>query len=265
MTTLHVFASLPGTDRKQKAYEYAEKHGMKYISVDTMRKELKKDEKNVDMTNAECFDVMFKIIKNELKKQSVVFDATNLYSKHRKHLLQMVKPEKAIIHYVLTSLETAVLGDSKNEESYGKDFVTQKYVTAEIPFVEEGWDYVEYYVEDIAGSLLQPYVKERDMLLTEDAEETVVWAHIFLPSGKEILNRLPQGVCKRVGYNNMSAQIAFQSLYKLNYRISFIQEVVQLILYAGRLRKAHEQKGKDTIREQIGEELFQKVMTLTKS
>lgn len=259
MGTLHVFASLPGTDRKQKAYEYAEKNGMEYISADNERKKAG----NVD--NAQLFDIIYKILKSEVRTQDVVFDATNLYSKQRKHLLQMVKPEKAIIHYVLTSLETAVLGDSQHEESYGRDFVIQKYVTAEIPFVDEGWDYVEYYVEDVAGSLLQPYVKERDMLLTEDAEETVVWAHIFLPSGKEILNRLPQGVCKRVGYNNMSAQIAFQSLYKLNYRISFIHEVVQLILYAGRLRKAHEQKGRDTIREQIGEELFQKVLALTKS
>ena len=261
MTVLHVFASLPGTDRKNKAYEYAEKNEMIYISADNMREDLKGTDAELD--NSKLFDEMYKVLKKELKKQDVVFDATNLYSKQRKHLLQMVKPDQAIIHYILTSLETAILGDSKNEVSLGKEFVTQKYLTAEIPFVDEGWDYVEYWVEEIAGSQLQPYVKERDMLLTNDTEETVVWAHIFLPSGKEILNRLPEGLFKRVGYNNMSAQIAFQSLYNLNYPISFIQEVVQLILYAGRLRKAHEQKGKDKLREQIGEELFQKVLLLT--
>lgn len=232
-----MFIGIPGSQRKEFAQKLALENGFAYFLSDDVRKEMEEEQGEVSHTL--LFEEMHRRLRKLLDKgEDVVFDATNLYSKHRKHLKQLLKNHEIIAHYVATTLEECISNDRKDEIPLGEDFIIQKFMTAEIPMLEEGFKTVYYYIEPVSVDAVNDFLTQKNQLVEED--EVIAWAKVFMETGKPILESRPENQYKKIGYNNMSAQIAFQVLYTMSYHIDFIREVVQLILFKNRFAKANE-------------------------
>lgn len=255
MSTLHMFVGIPGSNRKEMASEFAKENQIQLFSSDEIRKELGNVKNNLIFE-----EIVRRIKKVILKGESVVFDATNLYSKQRKTMISQIRAKNNVCHYVSDNLEQCFERDSKNLESVGEAIVVQKFLTAEIPFQSEGWDDVFYHVNPMTKDEFQNYLKENKINMIEHEEMSIELASFFMESGKPILDSRPDGELKKIGYNNASAQIAFGWMYP-HFNLSFIEEVVTLILYKKRMMSVTG-KGLETIKNQVGEDLYNKLIIL---
>ena len=114
-------------------------------------------------------------------------------------------------------------------------------------------------VEPLALSTLATYKKRKNESAFED--DVLQWVDVFLNEGKPYLDLLSESPYKRIGYNNVSATIAFQALHELHVPMEQIKAVVTLILYKKRWSSANE-KGKEKLRSELGEELFGKLLLI---
>jgi len=254
MKTLHMFVGVPGSKRKEEAKKFAENNHCVYLSSDDFRKE------NPELSHSDLFSQMTSLARKILSSgKDVVFDATNLYSKQRKAMLNNMRAERNICHYYVDTFENCVERDSLSSDPVGKDIVLQKFLTAEIPFEKEGWDEVVYHTEPLNPEYRKSVITENKEKMLLDKEMSVELASFFMETGKVYLEELDEKM-RVVGYNNASAQIAFQWMIPY-YNVSFIEEVVTLILYTKRVRGSNE-KGIEKLKSQIGEDLYKKVLLL---
>jgi len=259
MATLHVFMGLTGSNRKEEAKAFADKQQLALITSDDVREELRRN--HPDVTNAFVFEEIYRRLKKILNDgENAVFDATNLHGKQRLHLTQMLKGHELRGYMCVQTLETCVSQDANSPKPLGKEVIQRQVMTAEIPFQNEGsMSTLTYLVEHLPVEETMPLVIQKDESDHED--EVTAWANVLLESGKELFDSLPEGKHKKIGYNNISAYIAFQTLYSLNYDIDVIEQVVKVILYKKRFMNTTE-SGKEKLIGQIGEELYRKVEAL---
>lgn len=258
MTTLHVFSGIPGSQREILAKKFANANGFVFISSDVTRNEMLT--KGETINNTTLFEELHRRIKMNLKKGlTVVFDATNLYTKQRKHLLQVTKPANSVCHFVFNSFSSCV----ENYKSLEKDenIVFQKFMTSEIPFKDEGWNEIQYIIETISKEEIEKIEQNLNNLENSFDCDNVKYASYFMESGKAFFEARPLGEFKKIGYNNMSAQIAFQFLYSIKVDLDNIEEVVKIILLKKRVKSMNE-NGLEKLKTQIGKDLFDKVNSL---
>lgn len=249
MSTLHVFIGSHGSDRNKRAKDFAEKMNIPLLQADEVRKEL------ADIPNHLLFEELYRRIKQTLQKETMVFDATNLIAKQRKNLLMRMKEHDVHGHCILNTIETCIEKDKELERSLGADFVISRFLSTDIPFMTEGWKELNYVVEPPA----KDYTEAKNKSLFED--EHLQWAGAFMKTGKPYLDALPANTSKKIGYNNISAYIAFQTLYNQNASISYIQDVVNLILYKKRWTSANE-KGKEKFKKELRVDVYDKLLLL---
>lgn len=261
MTILHFFIGMPGSKRKKWAETFANDQGIMLLIGDEVREEMEKIQGEGQVPNNLVFEESHRRIKKLLNSgKELVFDATNLYAKHRKQLIQMLKGHTVVAYYAHTSLEACIEYDATQEKQEGRAFYVQKFMTAEVPLKQEGFRTIYYNADKVSDEELAHYLAKRSEL--EETDEWIAWSKVFMQAGKPILDEIPEGPYRKIGYNNISAQIAFGVLYALDYSMDFIEEVVQLILYKNRFGKAND-KGKENLKKQLGEPLFQKLEMLT--
>lgn len=116
------------------------------LSSDAIRQELFEDE-NEQSGNNDVFDLMNKKT-NELLMQgkTVIYDATNLSRKRRKHLIRyIVKADEYEVYYLNTSFVQAQKNNANRSRIVSVDVIEKAYKTLQIPIESEGWDRVIYY------------------------------------------------------------------------------------------------------------------------
>lgn len=123
-----------------------------YISSDKLREEMLGDV-NAQDKNTDIFAEMEKRTKESLLSgKHVIYDATNINRKKRKHLLgqlpRSVNIEKIAL-YMATPLELSVDRNSKRDRVVPEDVITNKmYKNMQIPIYSEGWDKIVFEYDD---------------------------------------------------------------------------------------------------------------------
>lgn len=139
---------LSGSGKSTIAKEYAKQYNATILSSDKIREELYGDE-NIQGDNNEVFSLLHTRAYNYLRNGiSVVYDATNLTRKNRAHFFKFLRDKCVPVkHYAVVMCKSYNLcvQDNLNREKVVPDHVIRKQVcNFNIPFFEEGFDYITF-------------------------------------------------------------------------------------------------------------------------
>ena len=147
---LYILVGPSGSGKSTFAREYVRYHHgvINWVSSDNIRKELYGDE-SIQKDHAKVFDLMFKRTVECLKKnESVIYDATNLSSKRRRHLILQVRAAvnfhirvKAIVFNV--PFEELIRNDALRNRTVGEVVIRKQIAQFQVPCYEEGFDEIK--------------------------------------------------------------------------------------------------------------------------
>lgn len=146
MTTFNMMIGLPYSGKSYFVNKYKAENDI-YISSDDIRKELYGDDS--DQTNPnKVFDIMYKRTCKALSEnKSVWYDATNIKSKYRIHLLTNLKHKFNDVHYkcyVMCTPFKILLIRQQNRDRFVPATVIDKMLRQfEVPMYYEDWDEIE--------------------------------------------------------------------------------------------------------------------------
>ena len=146
MITFNMMLGLPYSGKSYFVNKYKAEND-EYISSDEIRKELYGDES--DQTNPnKVFEIMYKITCKALSEnKSVWYDATNIKSKYRSHLLNSLKHKFSDVHYkcyVMCTPFKILLIRQQNRDRFVPATVIDKMLRQfEVPMYYEGWNEIE--------------------------------------------------------------------------------------------------------------------------
>ena len=162
MTKFIMLVGLPGSGKSYYSKEFITNNpAYKYFSSDAYRKE-----HGLKQTDITFFDKLNNDIRKELNKGiNVLYDATNLSSKHRKVLLRMLKKniEKTCL-VMATNLDICIA----NNKAFNRDHIVPdadilKYYRAfQFPQYFEGWDDIKIIKPSKLG--MHKYYRLSDVL-----------------------------------------------------------------------------------------------------
>jgi predicted kinase len=258
--TLHIFCGLSEVKRESEAEKFALENEYSLIKSKDVEEELKNKLGKEVIAKNEIYEEIARQAKKFIRKgQSVVVDATNLLGKQRRELKRKSGAGEAICYFIVDTFE-----NMKAESHYDEETVLRKYMTANVPFKSEGWDDVKYIMDPLTEEQIEKITSEFESKTSQYEDPAQKFAALFMLTGKKYFDRLPEGDLKKIGFNNMSAQIAFHAMLSSGARLSLIEEVVTLILYKKRIR-IKDEKGLLTIKSQLGEKMLGKLMELVES
>lgn len=151
MPTFTMMIGLPGAGKSEIAHNREKLlQDTIVLSSDLIRKELYGDETIQDCPS-KVFDIMNKrAIENLKAERNVIYDATNLRRKNRKHLLsQIPKNVKKVACIVWAKYETCLSRDQARERHVGEDVIRRMIKNFQVPFYDEGWDSILVIMTDI--------------------------------------------------------------------------------------------------------------------
>ena len=146
MITFNMMVGLPYSGKSYFVNKYKAEND-EYISSDEIRKELYGDES--DQTNPnKVFEIMYKRTCKALSEnKSVWYDATNIKSKYRIHLLNSLKHKFNDVHYkcyVMCTPLKILLIRQQNRDRFVPATVIDKMIRQfEVPMYYEGWNEIE--------------------------------------------------------------------------------------------------------------------------
>ena len=148
MSKLIILVGLPGSGKSEQAKFLAEHYDAQVFSSDDIREELLNDVNNQDK-NVEVFEEMNKRTQLALNQgKTVVYDATNINRKRRKHLINHVfKADGKVAYYLNADFETVLNQNQQRDRAVPLDVIEKMYKTLEIPVEGEGFDKV-YYINN---------------------------------------------------------------------------------------------------------------------
>lgn len=146
MVELIVLVGPPASSKSSWAQKMSEREGYSWVSSDNIRKNY-----DYDISNADVFAEMFSITEANLRMGvNVIYDATNLSAKRRKHLIDCIKSLK-MNDIVLFRCEVFVapidMLKERNANRSGADCVPEEVINRmvknfQFPQYFEGWDFI---------------------------------------------------------------------------------------------------------------------------
>jgi len=150
-TRLIVLVGLAGSGKSTVAQELmAGRDDIDLHSSDAIREEILGEVNNQDK-NGDVFEIMEKRTKESLKAgRHVIYDATNINRKKRKHLLtQIPKGVEKIALYIATPIDEVLRRNAERERVVPEWVITDKmYKNMQIPIYWEGWDKIIFEYDD---------------------------------------------------------------------------------------------------------------------
>lgn len=142
MTKLYVMIGLPASGKSTIAKEIAKQENAEIISTDELRKELLNDINSQENNNLIFTEAENRLKANIKNGKNVIFDATNINYKKRRHLLNRFNKynvEKIAI-LVATPYEECLERNAKRERKVPEEVITRMYHNFYIPQYYEGFD-----------------------------------------------------------------------------------------------------------------------------
>ena len=168
MSKFIMLCGLPASGKTTLAKQLAKTENAVVLSSDDLRVEMFGDVSHQEDNN-EIFEEMNERTNELLSKgQNVIYDATNLNRKRRKHLINyVIKANEKIVYYLNNSLTTILYRNSiRKERIVPNKIIERMYKTLQIPVKNEGWDDVIFTgVED--DYYLKKYRKQYENLIIE--------------------------------------------------------------------------------------------------
>jgi putative nucleotidyltransferase with HDIG domain len=120
-----------------------------HISSDAIREELYGDE-NIQQDHVKVFNLMEDKTILALKNgKHVVYDATNLSRKKRRHLLrQLPKNIHKTAVYIATDYDVIKKQNASRDRVVPEDVIQRMYKNLQIPIYSEGWDNIVFKYDD---------------------------------------------------------------------------------------------------------------------
>lgn len=141
MSKFIMLIGLPGAGKSTMANTYTRTFSASLLSSDGIRKELYGDETIQDDPDR-VFELMRKRTISLLQSgTNVVYDATNLHRKHRKHLLSNLPSDcRKIAVVVWAKVEECIARDNARERTVGTQVIEKMLRGFQPPYFDEGWD-----------------------------------------------------------------------------------------------------------------------------
>ena len=119
------------------------------MSSDAIRKEFYGDE-TIQDDPAKIFEEMQRRTIAALKDgKNVVYDATNISRKKRKHLLSSITiPCQKIAYVIWARYETCLARDNSRNRNVGESVIRRMLLNFQPPYYDEGWDNIEFRLND---------------------------------------------------------------------------------------------------------------------
>lgn len=152
-----MFTMLVGLPASGKSM-WAESHIGNYISSDEYRAKLF-DDVNEQAHNTDLFKVMFDdTIKSLLADRDVIYDATNLNYKRRKHIVSEI--QRLVLHTICkcvlfaTPYEQCLINNDNRERKVPLEVIKKMYTNFTVPMYQEGWYSIEIVWWGILSTVL---------------------------------------------------------------------------------------------------------------
>lgn len=154
---LIMLIGLPSVGKSTWAREHYDDHCV--FSSDNYRRHLFGDESDQSHNN-DVFTVLYRDMEGMFKAQDppiVVFDATNLNAKRRKHAIDLAHKyaydvEAAVF---VAPLDVILQRNSQRDRVVPEESIRMKYRTFHVPLMTEGFDWVEY--PNVQGEMFIPF------------------------------------------------------------------------------------------------------------
>jgi predicted kinase len=141
---------IAGSGKSSMAKEMMEeREDIVLLSSDSIREELYGSE-DVQEDHAKVFSIMLERTKEAFGKGlHVIYDATNISRKKRKHLLaQLPKDVKKVACYVSAEYRTILEQNNNRDRVVPNHVIARMYKNLQIPTYEEGWDVISFFSHD---------------------------------------------------------------------------------------------------------------------
>ncbi len=148
MVKFYMLIGLPGSGKSEVARQLADSNTI-VLSSDAIRKEFYGDE-TIQDDPTKIFEEMQRRTISALKNEkNVVYDATNISRKKRKHLLSSITIScKKIVYVVWARYETCLARDNDRNHHVGESVIRRMLLNFQPPYYDEGWDNIEFRLND---------------------------------------------------------------------------------------------------------------------
>lgn len=145
MSKFILLCGLPASGKSTLAEKLSVEENAILLSSDELRKELLNDVNNQE-SNVEVFEEMnSRTNKLLLEGKNVIYDATNINRKRRKHLINnIIKADEKIVYYLNEHITSCYFNDLKRDRNVGKEVINRMYKNLQIPVENEGWNLVNF-------------------------------------------------------------------------------------------------------------------------
>lgn len=147
MVKFIMLIGLPGCGKTEIASQLA--NNTIILSSDAIRKEFYGDETIQDNPTIIFEEMQRRTILALKEGKDVIYDATNISRKKRKHLLSSITiPCKKIAYVVWARYETCIARDIGRKRNVGESVIKRMLLNFQPPYYDEGWDEICFKLND---------------------------------------------------------------------------------------------------------------------
>lgn len=148
MVKFYMLIGLPGSGKTEIANRLADANTI-VLSSDAIRKEFYGDEAVQDNPSKVFEEMQRRTIAALKDRKNVVYDATNISRKKRKHLVSSLSvPCKKVACVIWARYETCLSRDGARNRNVGENVIKRMLMNFQPPYYDEGWDEIRFELND---------------------------------------------------------------------------------------------------------------------
>ncbi|MBM7703454.1 AAA family ATPase [Metabacillus iocasae] len=192
MGTFIMLIGLPGSGKSTFAVTLAEVHNAIILSSDAIREELFQKMDHQEDNNL-IFETMNKRANHLIGNgENVIYDATNVGRKKRRHLIQhVIKANEKIAYYVNEHISTTKVRNAQRNRKVGEFVIERMYKSLQVPVLNEGWHKIRFTTPTFTSVVDSRNILEKLMLGEVDHDTLFTELARIIPDFQGIYD-LPQ-------------------------------------------------------------------------
>ncbi len=187
-----MLVGLPGSGKSTFAKRLAKEQDAMILSSDEIREELFQD-----MSHQEDNQLIFETMNERANSlladgKKVIYDATNVGRKKRRHLIQyVIKADKKIAYYVNEHISTTKSRNEERDRKVGEHVIERMYKSLQVPILNEGWHEIRFTEPAFTSVVASRHSLENLILGDVDHDTLFLELSQVIPDFKDIYH-LPQ-------------------------------------------------------------------------